>query len=454
MRILAVNRFYRPDRAPTSELLGDLAEHLAAEGHEVIIITSRMRYDDPGAKLAERETLNAVKVIRVATSRMGRSADIARALDYLTFYISAFFTLLTTARRGDVIIAKTDPPLISIPAGLAARLRGARLVNWLQDLFPEVAEALGVRIGAGLAGRTLRALRNRSLKIARLNVVLNEAMAGRVRAEGVDARRIKVLKNWAPACVRPVCREENTLRRDWGLMNTRVIGYSGNLGRAHMAGRVAALVRATRSMENLTWLFIGGGAGLGAIRAAAKEDGASNILFRDYQPRETLSESLSVPDLHLISLDPACEGLILPSKLYGVMAAGRPAIFLGDPRGAGAAEVAACGPGAILDVHAPETWRAGLARALDAACGETGRGTSFAATRYDKLRAWSDALSRLDETKADEAAPTQRPRPQPHYRSFPRVDGREPSTQSPSACSALADGDPGFRPDERIKSWR
>lgn len=147
------------------------------EGRRVTVITSRLRYDDPAADLPIREERNGVRIRRVRTSRFGRHWLPGRALDYASFYISATLALLREVRPGDTILAKTDPPLLSVPAWLVARLRGAELVNWCQDLYPELAAALGLRWAAGPLGRVLRRLRNASLRGARMNVAICAAMA-------------------------------------------------------------------------------------------------------------------------------------------------------------------------------------------------------------------------------------------------------------------------------------
>jgi colanic acid biosynthesis glycosyl transferase WcaI len=136
--LIAVNRFYWPDHSATSQLLTDLCEHLAANGFRVTVITSRMRYDAPDERLEAFEERNGVAIRRVRTTRLGRDRIAGRAVDYASFYASALAAMLRVAGPGDVILAKTDPPMISVPAMLAARLRGAHLVNWLQDVFPRL----------------------------------------------------------------------------------------------------------------------------------------------------------------------------------------------------------------------------------------------------------------------------------------------------------------------------
>ena len=117
MRIIFVNRYYAPDHSATSQMLTDLACALAAGGADVHVITSRQRYDEPGAALASREVLDGVTVHRVRASVFGRGNLFGRSLDYLSFYVAASFALFRLARAGDIVVAKTDPPLISIPVG-------------------------------------------------------------------------------------------------------------------------------------------------------------------------------------------------------------------------------------------------------------------------------------------------------------------------------------------------
>jgi colanic acid biosynthesis glycosyl transferase WcaI len=311
MRVLFANRYFPPDHSATSQMVGDLAFHLARRGHEVVAIASRQRYDDAAARLAAHERVDGVDVVRVATTRFGRSFLPGRALDYATFYLSAFFALLRRARRGDTVVAMTDPPLLSVVAALACALRGARLVNWTQDLFPEVATALGMR-----AVSMARPLRDWSLRRAAVNVALGEQMAARIRERG---GRAVVRHNWADAALHPVEKSSPAF----------VVEYSGNLGRAHDADTIAAAMRRLGDNTRIQFLFIGSGAKLDALKRAA----GANARFAPYQPREALSESLSAGNAHLVSLQPQLEGLIVPSKFYGVLAVARPVIFIGAADG-------------------------------------------------------------------------------------------------------------------------
>lgn len=340
MGYIFINRFFYPDPSATSQLLTDLAVALAASGETVTVICSRQKYDDPEVKLPPRDRYHGVEIVRLWTTRFGRNNLAGRAVDYLTFYLSAAWRLIVLVRKNDVLVAKTDPPMLSVLAGPIARLRGAKLVNWLQDLFPEVAMAVGPgRDGAmGPLYRFMKVLRDRSLRAADMNVVLGDRMAARVLALGVAPDKIHLIPNWADARVlKPVLHVENALRSDWGLNGTFVVGYSGNLGRAHeyetVIDAIALLEDHPPPGPPIVWLFIGGGALYDEFARRSARRHLTSVVFKPYQSRDMLSQSLGVPDVHLVSLRPELEGLIVPSKIYGILAVGRPAIFIGDADG-------------------------------------------------------------------------------------------------------------------------
>jgi colanic acid biosynthesis glycosyl transferase WcaI len=327
-RVIFLNRFFFPDHSATSQILTDLAFHFAGWGIDVRVVASQQRYDDPNAWLPAAESIDGVMIRRVSTTRFGRSALIGRGFDYLSFCSSAYRSIVAWAQPGDVLIAKTDPPLVSVAAMQAAKRRGLHLVNWLQDLYPEVAVALGVPLIKGRLGRGLLELRDASLRAADINVAVGERMAQIARARGIAPERVRVIPNWCDdEEIQPIAHLDNPLRREWGLADHFVVGYSGNLGRGHEFETVLAAADRLRSDPRLCFLFIGGGKKFAELAHAAHERGLDHLFrFLPYQERSALRLSLGVPDVHLISLRPELEGLVVPSKLYGIAAAGRPII--------------------------------------------------------------------------------------------------------------------------------
>jgi glycosyltransferase involved in cell wall biosynthesis len=406
-RAIFVNRFYYPDHSASAQMLTDVAAGLAAKGWEVTVITSRLSYDDPALTYPPRSEEAGVRIIRVATTRFGRAGLLGRAADYASFYAASFFSLLRHARRGSVVVMKTDPPLLSVPLGLAARLKGARRVNWLQDIFPEAAAELGLGLARGPIGAFVKVLRNLSLRRADRTVVIGPRMEKRVTGMGVSRAKITEIQNFCDEeAIVPVEPSENPLRAAWGFgPDDFVVGYSGNLGRAHDLGTFLGAAERLRGETGIRFLFIGGGHLRRELEAEATARGLTSIITKPYQPREQLAFSLSAPDVHWLSLRPELEGLILPSKFYGIAAAGRPMIMVGDTEGDISLWATTHQFGYAVPIDAPDAFaKAVLQLRLDKVRTQNmGRNArtflESRARRADIIERWSETLHRVRRGK-------------------------------------------------------
>lgn len=408
VKLIFLNRYFYPDRSATSQMLSDLAFGLGRVGYESVVITSRQHYDDPRAVLPMYETKCGVVIRRIWTTRFGRGWLGGRALDYLSYAMGAAVAIVRIARSGDVVVVNTDPPMLSVVVGPLARLRRALVVNWLQDIFPEVAVALGVRGFGGAFGRFARRLRDDSLQRATMNVAIGDRMAEHLGAMGIFRHRITVIHNWADGeAVTPIDHRLNRLRETWCLGKKFVVGYSGNFGRAHEFVTLLDAAERLQSDPDLVFLFVGGGHQRDAMRTAiASRRLQHRFMFQPYQPRESLRESLGVPDVHWLSLRPELEGLIVPSKFYGILAAGRPVFVVGDLDGEIGRLVRGADCGLVFDVGNG----ARLAEAIGALRGDPGRCAAMGArgralfdaryTRRQAIRAWKVSLERLTESGA------------------------------------------------------
>jgi Glycosyltransferase len=334
MRIIFANRYFFPDQSATSRMVSSLAFALAAEGIEVTALASRHFHDRQEVRLPARETIEGVDVRRIWTSSFGRSGVAGRAADYATFHLSAAAWWLSHTRRGDICVVCTDPPLLSVTAAGPVRLRGGRMVNWVMDLFPETAMELGMLPREGLLGALTLRLRDRSLDRADLTISPIAAMTRYLSERSSDPQRFVTVHHWSNGEeIRPVPPAENPLRREWGLEGAFVVGYSGNFGRAHEFATLIGAAERLQDHPDIRFLLIGQGKQHTAVRKEAARRGLRNVIFKPFQPSEVLAQSLSAADLHIVSLLPALEYCIVPSKFYGVLAAGRPAIFIGDENG-------------------------------------------------------------------------------------------------------------------------
>jgi colanic acid biosynthesis glycosyl transferase WcaI len=326
VRVLLLNQFFHPDLSATAQLATDLAEDLAAAGFEVTALAARGAYLGGGV-LPREEVHRGVRILRVRCTSLGKGSTARRLTDYATFYASAAARALALPRF-DAVVAMSTPPLVAALGGLLRAVRGTRFVYWLQDVYPELAVEFGVMRGGSPTARAFGALSGWTLRRADAVVVLGEAMAARVREKGVAPGRVHVVPNWADGeAIRPIPPEANAFRREHGLDGKKVVLYSGNMGRAHDLSTVLAAARLLRDAPDLTFLFVGDGAKRGEVEAAARA--LPSIRLLPYQPRARLAESLSAGDVHLVTQGAGTVGLIEPSKLYGVLAAGRPVLFVG-----------------------------------------------------------------------------------------------------------------------------
>lgn len=327
-RIVFINRFFYPDESATSQLLTDLAVSLAQHGYDVHVLCSRQLYNSRNTVLVPHEMVRGVNVHRIWTTRFGRATIPGRTIDYLTFYVSCFASLLTLIRQSDIVVAKTDPPLLSILAATAARIRRGILINWLQDIYPEIAVKLGVLSLPEIVVGWMSRLRNTSLLAAAANVVLGTRMHQYLLSQGIPAHKLRIIENWSVAeCREAMSANDSRLRARLQLQSRFIVEYSGNLGRAHEFETLLAAAEVLRNEGQILFLMIGGGVHMELLKSRVKALGLPNFIFLPYQLGSQLSDSLAAADVHLVTLLPSVEGLIVPSKIYGILAAGRPTLL-------------------------------------------------------------------------------------------------------------------------------
>ena len=329
MKILFFNRFFFPDSSATSQILSDLAFHLAAEGRAVEVVTTRKERTP-----VRTDEVRGVRIHRVAEAISGPHSLFERALAYVRYYKAARDAAHRIVHAGDIVVLKTDPPLLSVAIGPIAKAKGAKVVVWLQDVFPEIAREYGIPGMGGAIGWAFRRARDRSLAAADAVVAIADRMAQTVRDLAVLANKPRVIHNWADgSAIVPMEPKSNPLRRQWDLEDKFVVAYSGNLGRVHEFGTILAAAAQLRDDDDVRFLIIGRGPRLAEVESAIVRHNLANVRLEPHQERSSLATSLGVADVHLCVLKPEFEGLVMPSKLYGILAAGRPTIFIGDLRG-------------------------------------------------------------------------------------------------------------------------
>jgi len=328
-RILFINQYYWPDHASTAQHLTDLAESLAKRGYACEVLCARGTYEPGRPAPPLREIRNGVTIRRVRATSLGRSSTWRRMTDYLSFYVGAAFRALI-APKPDVVVSLTTPPIIGLIGLLMRRLRGSRHVCWSMDLHPDASLALGRMSPRNPVVAVLKWLSDAVVRNADWVVALGPYMADRLKAKGVRESRIVEIPVWSRADeIEPLPREDHPLRSALGLADRFVVMYSGNLGLAHSATEFLEAARRLRDRSDIVFLFVGGGPRMREVRDAQRLEELENIRLMDYVPREQLGASLSMADAHLVSMRSEMTGIVVPGKLYGIMASSRPALFVG-----------------------------------------------------------------------------------------------------------------------------
>jgi glycosyltransferase involved in cell wall biosynthesis len=329
VKILLINQYFYPDYSATSQIMTDLAEDFVKKGAEVSIIASRGHYLGQEVKLKRKEIYKGMKIYRVLCTNFGKRTLLGRFVDYFSFYLSSIFKSLLI-KKHDFVITLSTPPLISQIGALLKFIKGSKFIYWVQDIYPDTAVRLKLLKNENLFTKILYLLSKFTLKKANRIVALGDYMKEIIVSKGIKKDKISVIHNWSDgSTIYPISKKENWFLDKFDLRDRFIILYSGNMGMGHCFSTILEGVRELKGFDDIVFLFIGDGIRKKEIEEFKKRNTLANIKFLPYQRREDLNFSLNSGDIHLISLENGLEGHIVPSKIYGIMAAGKPVIYIG-----------------------------------------------------------------------------------------------------------------------------
>jgi colanic acid biosynthesis glycosyl transferase WcaI len=329
-RVVFFNRSYYPDFGATGQLLTELCEDLVSRFgfHVTVVAGVPLAAEQPIAPLhwyapVRREERHGVHILRAWGTALPPRRISGRASNYLSYFTSAAVAAFRI-ERPDVVVSLTDPPIVALAAIACARATGARFVFLCQDVFPEVARLLedfqNRRVEAVL-GRISRYTVDRADRI----IALGDTMKRRlVETRQADPGRIDVIHNWADAeAIRPGPKD-NAWARQHGLVDRFVVMHSGNVGLSQDVDGLLDLADRVRDLDDVVIAIVGEGSRKTFLQEEASRRGLSNVRFFPYTPKAGLIDSFATADLFVVSLKRGLAGFIVPSKLYGILAAGRP----------------------------------------------------------------------------------------------------------------------------------
>ena len=359
MRILLLNLYYPPDTSATAKMAQIVAEALGAE-HEVTVLCGRPSYEPSERRrwrLWQRERSGGVNIIRAGSTDYSRFQMKRRVVNYLSYVaLSVPRALLVPC---DVVLAMTDPPFEGIVGAFVALVKGKPYVYNIRDLYPDMAVA-GSVIEAGMLSRVWEALHRWALRHTTRVVVLGEDMRAHIIGKGVSAERVAVIRDGtdiAPAAPQAALDQEviRAIRCEFRF----VLLHAGNLG---FYGAWETLVSAAGllSGEGVGLVFVGDGARRAQLQAAAGS--LRNVRFLPFFPASKIPSVLAAGDAHVVTIKRGLQGIVVPSKMYGIMAAGKPILGVAPRETDVACLCEKIGCGVACDPDRPEEVAAAIQR--------------------------------------------------------------------------------------------
>jgi colanic acid biosynthesis glycosyl transferase WcaI len=392
VHILLLNEYFPPDTSATAKAAAQVAEFLAVN-HRVTVLAGRPSYD-PSERhphyLLRREVRGNLAIERVGSTAYPRFQMRRRVANYLSYLALAIPRALTIP--SDIVLAMTDPPIEGIAGALVSRLSGRPFVYNIRDMYPDMAVGGSIVRPGSLTARW-EAMHRWALRSAARVIVLGEDMRDRILAKGVDPSRVTISRDGIlipetlPAPDNPVARE---IRGDFRF----VLVHAGNLG---FYGAWQTLISAMRMLESegVGLVFIGEGAMKPQVEAMAQ--GSRNVRFLPFRPASEIPLVLSSGEMHVITVKRGLEGVVVPSKLYPTLAAGRPVLGVAPEESDVVRIIRRAGCGVAANPDDPESVAETILSVLHdsehlQAMGRRAREISFSYDRVKQLEIFSEAL--------------------------------------------------------------
>jgi colanic acid biosynthesis glycosyl transferase WcaI len=332
LRILVLHQHYWPETAATAQVLSDLCEDLAGAGHHVHVVCGEPSYrlDASSPPSPAREEHQGVHVERVPAYAPRERTIPKRLLHYGSYFTTSLAAALRGPRPDVCLVMSTPPLLLGVSGTLLRALRGVPFVYSVQDLYPNVAIHLGVIPAQGPLTACIRTVASACYRSAAALVTLSGGMAASLVAAGAAADRVHVIQNWADTAILTPEPRDNPLARDLGIERGFVVQYSGNLG---LSQGLATVIEAASLLADkpIHWVIAGDGNARASLIENARARGLRNVTFLPHQPREQLGAWLSACDVGLVTMKRGVGRDLVPSKLYGIMAVGRPVLAAVEP---------------------------------------------------------------------------------------------------------------------------
>lgn len=327
MKVVLVSEFFYPYKTSTQKILTELAEDFVEYGLEVDVLTTKNAYREEKQDLRKYEIYRGINIKRVFSTEGNRDSKIGRLLNYITFTTSVFFNLLFK-KNYDKILFVSNPPLVPFIGYLIKKLRGKNYIYLVHDIYPDVAEKLGVIKKGSIISKVMNYMNKKIYTNAERIIALGKDMKRVIADKGVDEEKIEIVTNWADSRVNYEKEVDKNFYKKYRLENKFNILYTGNISKVHAIDTIVEVAKILKNEEDIMFTFVGdGNKKQDLIKLKEKED-LRNIQLENYMFGEEYNNLLNCANLFITTLQQGIEGLGVPSKTYTYMSVAKPLIAI------------------------------------------------------------------------------------------------------------------------------
>lgn len=355
MKILIITELYYPEQNATGHFLTGIAEALVDENGSVSVLCAQPCYNQRGIKAPWTEEHHGVSIRRCRSTTFDPKKTFGRLLNFATTSLSIGWRSLLQIKRGDKVLVVTNPPLLPFLVRFACWLKGARFILLVHDVYPDVFVPLGLIKSTHPLYRLMSWVNGKLYASADAVVALGRDMSRLVQEKSKGKANVFVIPNWGDVVViTPTSKAENALLQELNLADQFIVHYSGNHGRTHDLLSLVEAANLLKDESDIHFLFIGEGSGKAEAVARAEALGLSNVTFRTFVDRSELNTSLNASDVSVVAFKKGMAGISIPSRLYNLMAAGKPILAVVDEDSEVAEVIREAGVGVTVPPESPQ----------------------------------------------------------------------------------------------------
>lgn len=325
MKLTILSQYFYPELISTGQLLTELAEELILKNVEINVLCGQPTYYD-NKKVDKYINHNGIKIKRINNIQLSKNSKLGKILNSLTFFLGILIDLIFSKDKSPILIV-TNPPFLPFVGYLVNKIKKRKYYVLIHDIYPDIAAKLGYLQLNSLIVKVWHFVNKLVFDNAEKIIVLGRDMHNIIKNKHVNENSIVIIENWSNGeIIRPLPKKDNDFINDNHLSGKFIVMYSGNMGLFHDMESIIEAAEILKEKKDILFVFIGGGGKLRMIQEYAENNNLNNVRFFQYQPKENLKFTLTAADLALVTLENGIEGLAVPSKLYGVMAAGVPIV--------------------------------------------------------------------------------------------------------------------------------